>query len=965
MFLLRTLGGLELLRTGDGGDHAIAMQAKRLALLAHLAALPPGTFRRRDTVLLLFWPDLDQEHARGALRQALHFLRKTLGEGAILTRGEDEIALEPSGFRSDARSLEAALAAGDPQQALTLYRGDFLEGVFVSDAAPELEDWISSERLRLRGLAARAAWMAAELPANRDSAGELVRRAVQWSGDDEAALRRGLRLLDGMGDRAGAAALYDEFARRVERDLDIQLSKETRELIRALRARRDSGSVDRAATLVEATAVQSATPAPASPITAHVRPGRRLLLAGVAGALVVLALAARIGPRRSVPPKVSANVVAIIPFHVSDIDTSLAWLQKDIVELLTIRLDGAGSPRLADPAAAILRWQREAGREATFTHEAALKIASDLGASRLIEGSIAGTREHLTLSARLSSVSGSEPLMRAVAQGPADSISQLIDRLAAQLLGMAAGMEGIQLASLTSGSLPAIRLFLAGQAEYRKGRVEDAVLRFDDALDLDSTFALAGLKLCLAAIWTSNEREPGRGCRIAATGRSRLTSADKALLDTRSVWINATWGFSVVDAAVRMHPERPEVWYALGDTHYHLGALVGEEQWRERASEAFRRGWLLDSAAGAGAAGEPPIAEPMVHFVELAHMRHDTAEVVRLVSSVLAVDSTSNLARVLMWHRAVMTSDSAREEFWANIASATQEATKEIVLFIAWTGLGTDDVERARAADEARLRAHNAGFSTFAFNVQALNGGRPREVAGMDPGADHAGNGLHRARLKFAMSWDGDTVAALQSAKVLARSTGAWAVGAAAQDQLYDTCTLGEWQGSRGAYQEVASAIRRLRQARPASTDSGRTERYLALCITLLEAMHASGTGAPFARAKVATADSLARELVDEICCETERISDANIQIARLWEREGDLSAAMRALSRRSAQFRIAPMYMSTFTREEGRIALLLGDTATAMSAYRHYLALRPNPQPSLQPGVDSIRATLALLEAR
>lgn len=120
MFELRTLGGLELLRIGDGDPHAIPMQAKRLALLAHLAALPPGTFRRRDTLLLLFWPDLDQEHARGALRQGLHFLRKTLGEGAILTRGEDEIGLDPAAVCSDARRLEAAVSGGDPETALAL-----------------------------------------------------------------------------------------------------------------------------------------------------------------------------------------------------------------------------------------------------------------------------------------------------------------------------------------------------------------------------------------------------------------------------------------------------------------------------------------------------------------------------------------------------------------------------------------------------------------------------------------------------------------------------------------------------------------------------------------------------------------------------------------------------------------------------------------------------------------------------
>ncbi len=92
--------------------------------------------------------------------------------------------------------------------------------------------------------------------------------------------------------------------------------------------------------------------------------------------------------------------------------------------------------------------------------------------------------------------------------------------------------------------------------------------------------------------------------------------------------------------------------------------------------------------------------------------------------------------------------------------------------------------------------------------------------------------------------------------------------------------------------------------------------------------------------------------------------SDVNIQIAQLWEREGDPHAALRAIARRSERFSWAPLYLSTLLREEGRLAALTGDTARAVSAYRHYLAFRPDPQASLKPGVDSIRAQLAALEA-
>src|SRR5437870_9205110 len=72
MIELRTLGALDL-KVADGHPvHSILAQSKRLALLAYLAVHAAGA--RRDSVVALFWPELDTAHARGALRQSLRFL---------------------------------------------------------------------------------------------------------------------------------------------------------------------------------------------------------------------------------------------------------------------------------------------------------------------------------------------------------------------------------------------------------------------------------------------------------------------------------------------------------------------------------------------------------------------------------------------------------------------------------------------------------------------------------------------------------------------------------------------------------------------------------------------------------------------------------------------------------------------------------------------------------------------------
>src|SRR5213080_2546935 len=204
---LRILGTLEL-SASDGRDlTALARQSKRTALLVYLAAAVPQGFHRRDTLLALFWPELDETHARAALSQALYVLRNALGDQGILTRGDDEVGLSTDVVWCDARAFEAAVDAGQPAEALALYRGGLLEGFFVSDA-PEFERWLERERERLQERAAEGAWALADAhAASRDlvQAARWARWAAALAPTDEVAIRRLMMLLRGLGDRAATS----------------------------------------------------------------------------------------------------------------------------------------------------------------------------------------------------------------------------------------------------------------------------------------------------------------------------------------------------------------------------------------------------------------------------------------------------------------------------------------------------------------------------------------------------------------------------------------------------------------------------------------------------------------------------------------------------------------------------------------------------------------------------------------
>ncbi len=240
MIQLRTLGGLDLADSEGREVGVILAQPKRLALLVYLALVNSHRFRRRDTVVSLFWPELDDEHARGALRQAVRFLRAALGSQVVIKRGEEEIGLNPAALSCDATEFDRACEVADWKRATDLYRGDLLAGVFIADASPEFEHWLEGERERLRRRATVATWSMVEIAERAGdpvTAAPWARRAVELSPDDEAGVRRLIRILDHRGDRAGALSAYEAFRRRMETLYGAAPSPETDALVASIRAR--------------------------------------------------------------------------------------------------------------------------------------------------------------------------------------------------------------------------------------------------------------------------------------------------------------------------------------------------------------------------------------------------------------------------------------------------------------------------------------------------------------------------------------------------------------------------------------------------------------------------------------------------------------------------------------------------------------------------------------------------------
>ena len=330
MLALRTLGALDL-TASDGRDVRAALrQPKRCALLVYLALAGPERFRRRDTVVALFWPERDEQHARGALRQSLTFLRRELGDGIIATRGEEEIGLEPRAVSIDVREFERSCETGSHADAVTLYRGDFLDGFFLSDAGQAFEQWVDDQRARLRGMAARAAWALAETRrAGGDVPGalEMARRAAAFSPGSESEVARVIAFLDAAGDRAGALAAYDDLVRHLATEFEAEPSPETRALVRDIRSRTDAGPPAMSARPAAARVAALPSAPEGTPSPPARRAYRTLLLLAAGG---VFALGAYItafsGRDATAPTRSHSDSTVFIPSDTTLIERTGQWI---------------------------------------------------------------------------------------------------------------------------------------------------------------------------------------------------------------------------------------------------------------------------------------------------------------------------------------------------------------------------------------------------------------------------------------------------------------------------------------------------------------------------------------------------------------------------------------------------------------------------------------------------------------
>jgi DNA-binding SARP family transcriptional activator/tetratricopeptide (TPR) repeat protein len=508
-FMLHTFGGLAL-SACDSGEPVLVNQRKRLAFIAALAADANGGMAR-EFLFALFWPESDGERARNALNQMVFAVRRDLGDDAIV--GDSVvIRLSRAVVESDLRLFREALAAKRLPDAINLYRGVFLDGVFLRDTA-EFERWVDGVRRALADeyAAALESEVDAALNAGVARSADAVRYARILSAHDPLSTRGALRLmraLENSGDTAAALRHAAVHATLVRAELASEPGPELEREVARLRANGSAGGTPEArfpishgpavnSKYLDPTGADSANasrdlPAvsPSSPTRFWVR--RRTLGVGlmVAAAAAVVAVVARITSR----PTLDARRVVIASFDNRTGDSTLDDLGRVAADVITEQVARAGFVNVVDPATALASSRHVRSVGTLEDRGAALQLLANTTHARLVvTGSYFRDGDSLVAQARMTDATTNDVLAATEpVRAPLGQPELLIQPLRQRVMGALALRVDKRLSTLVeSGRTPtyeAYRSFVAGLDVFTSGRFRAAAPYFHRAYTLDTTF---------------------------------------------------------------------------------------------------------------------------------------------------------------------------------------------------------------------------------------------------------------------------------------------------------------------------------------------------------------------------------------------------------------------------------------------------------------------------------------------
>ncbi len=620
-----TLLGLQSVRASDGREFgSLAAQPKRFAFLAYLAIGGGAGYHRRDALAAMFWPELDQFAARRALRNTLYHLREVIGDGVLITRGDDAIAIDPASLTCDVTKLSAAVMEGRFEEAVDYYRGELLAGVHFPSAGETFEEWLSRERARTVGLVLRALRALAE----RDEAAGNYSGAVRWAQracalapDDESWLRRSMSLLDSADDRGSALRLYESYERRLASEFNSRPTTESAAL--AARIRGGERPPRASESLVPPPAIGSATNSTAHSIAPRsVRPmhSRRLVRWALAlsAAAILATLAGRTLIARSHSQVAQRTRVLLNPFENRTNDSRFESLGRMAEDWLAQGLLRTQLVDVVDARAAFV--QGHAGNGASIDP---IITARRTGASLLVSGNFYRAGDTILFQAQVVDVPTGR-IVRAVGPIFATQRAPLsaLDELRSRVMSALASIVNVHAPEIFEdrGDVPpfeAYQAYIDASDAYAHGDSRRAEMLFLSAAQLDSGFTAAAVAAAGVAANSGH-------CSLVDSIAPALDAASRPLdrIEHLSTQIELAHCHGRHEEALRLTLERAEL--EPRTSSFRLSA-ASAALWADRPERALNLLRQIDPRSDLSWSSDSTHFEYWSDYTEALHMlgRHD------------------------------------------------------------------------------------------------------------------------------------------------------------------------------------------------------------------------------------------------------------------------------------------------------------------------------------------------------
>ncbi|HEX5077396.1 MAG TPA: serine/threonine-protein kinase [Gemmatimonadaceae bacterium] len=197
------------------------------------------------------------------------------------------------------------------------------------------------------------------------------------------------------------------------------------------------------------------------------------------------------------------NLVAVAPFDVAA-PALLLW-KEGLVDVMSRSLDGAGAIRAVPASVVVHRWR---GRADSASARA---LGRATGARLVVYGGLLAAGDSVRATVSLLDVRTG----RTVSEFERRDVSARMDRLSDSLtlgvlreLGRSRRIDMAHATSSPTNSLAALKTYLQGEQYYRAAAWDSAQARFEEALALDTTFAMAYHRLAAVRRWRDAHDPP-------------------------------------------------------------------------------------------------------------------------------------------------------------------------------------------------------------------------------------------------------------------------------------------------------------------------------------------------------------------------------------------------------------------------------------------------------------------------